>query len=66
MVATYNFASVYYNVKLLFNTKCEFCLLIRRINLLQITVILAVSTKFGENQLYWGLWTLPLCPQVAE
>ena len=36
--------------KLLFNTKYEFSLLKRRMNILQITVILVVSTGFGDDQ----------------
>ena len=37
--------------KLLFNTKYE---LKRRMNILQITVILVVSTRFGDDQFMGG------------
>ena len=40
--------------KLLFNTKYEFCLLKRRMNILEITVILVVSTGFGDDQYLGG------------
>ena len=40
--------------KLLFNTKYEYLLLKRRMNILQNTVILVVSTGFGYDQYLWG------------
>ena len=40
--------------KLLFNTKYEFRLLKRRMNILQITVIIVVSTGFGNDQYSGG------------
>ena len=40
--------------KLLFNTKYEFWLLKRKMNILQIIVILVVSTGFGDDQFLGG------------
>ena len=40
--------------KLLLNTKYEFRLLKRRMNILQNTVILVVSTGFGDDQYLGG------------
>ena len=37
--------------------------------MLQITVILVVSTGFGDDQFLGGgggVWSLPLCTQLAE
>ena len=38
-------------------------------NILQITVILVVSTGFGDDKFLGeggGVWSLPLCTQLAE
>ena len=40
-------------------------------NILQITVILVVSTGFGDDKFFCGgggggVWLLPLCTQLAE
>ena len=40
--------------KLLFNTKYEFWLLKGRMNILQITIILVVSTGFGDDKFGGG------------
>ena len=48
--------------KLRFNTKYEFRLLKRRINILQITVIFVVSTGFGDDQFYGGMVVASMLP----